>query len=61
MLYRNGEDSLSRDTEGLEVSFSLEWSFREVEVRLRFEYDDFEDQFTQIDSSALFVHVRRGF
>jgi len=59
VLYRNGEDSLSRDTEGVDVSLSLEWSVRQTDVKMSFEYGDFEDEFTRNDSTALFIHVRR--
>ena len=61
VLYRDGEDSLSRDTEGVEVSLSLEWVIRETKIRMRLEHSEFEDEYTSNDSSAVFVHVRRGF
>ncbi|MHC4697077.1 MAG: hypothetical protein ACYTFA_10070 [Planctomycetota bacterium] len=60
VLYRNGEDSASRDTEGVDVSLSLEWFVRETKIRVSFERNEFEDEFSENDSSALFVHVRRG-
>ena len=60
VLYRNGEDSVSRDTEGFDVSLALEWSIRETDIKVSFEHRDFEDEFTENDSSALFVHLRRG-
>ena len=59
VLYRNGEDSVSRDTEGIDASLAVEWSVRQTDVRMSFEYSDFEDEFTENDSCALFVHVRR--
>lgn len=60
VLYRDGEDSVSRDTQGVDVSLSLEWSVRETKVRMSFEHSEFEDEFTRNDSSAVFVHLRRG-
>jgi len=59
VLYRNGEDSVSRDTEGIDASLAVEWSVRQTDVRMSFEYSDFEDEYTENDSCALFVHVRR--
>jgi hypothetical protein len=59
VLYRDGEDSVSDDTEGVEVSLSMEWYVRDTKVELRLEHNDFEDEFTRNESSALFVHVRR--
>jgi len=60
VLYRDGKDSVSRDTEGVDVSLSLEWSIRKTKIRMTFEQSEYEDEFTWSDSSALFVHVRRG-
>ena len=61
MLYRNGEDSASDDTEGIDVSLALEWFIRETEIRMSIERNEFEDAFTSNDSMAVFVHIRRGF
>ena len=59
-LYRDGEDSVSRDTEGVDLSLSLEWLVRETKITMSFEYSEFEDEFTWNDSSSVFVQVRRG-
>jgi hypothetical protein len=59
VLYRDGEDSVSDDTEGVDVSLSLEWFVRETKIRLSLKHSEYEDAFTWNDSSALFVHVRR--
>ena len=59
VLYRNGEDSVSRDTEGIDATLSMEWSLRQTDVKMSFEYSDFEDEFTENESCALFVHVKR--
>lgn len=61
VLYRNGEDSASDDTEGIDVSLALEWFIRETEIRMSIERNEFEDAFTSNDSVAAFVHIRRGF
>ncbi len=61
VLYRTGEDSASRDTDGVDVEVSLEWFVRATEIKVSFELNDYEDDFTRNESSALFVHVKRGF
>ncbi len=61
MVYRNGEDSASRDTDGVDLSLAMEWIVRSTEIRVSFERTEFEDDFTRNDGSALFVHVKRGF
>ena len=35
--------------------------FRDTEIKMSYEYSDFDDEFTQNDSSALFIHVNREF
>lgn len=60
VLYRDGEDSFSDDTEGVDVSLSLEWLIRETRIKMSFEHSEYEDGYAWNDSSALFVHVRRG-
>ncbi len=59
VLYRDGEDSVSDNTKGVEVSLSLEWYIRDTKIEMSVEHSEFEDEFTRNDSSALFVHVRR--
>ncbi len=61
VLYREGEDSVSRDTEGIDVSLSMKWTVRDTEIEMSLEQSEFEDEFTWSDSSALFVRVRRRF
>ena len=61
VLYRTEEDSLSGDDEGVDVDLSLEWFIRQTEVRITYEYGQFEDDFASNDHSALFVQVRRRF
>jgi len=61
VLYRTEEDSLSGDDEGVDVDLSLEWFIRQTEVRITYEYGQFEDDFASSDHSAIFVQVRRRF
>jgi len=60
-LYRNEQDSVSGKNEGVDFDLSLEWLIRQTEVRLTFEYGDFETDFATNDNMALFVQVRRSF
>jgi hypothetical protein len=60
-LYRLGEDTATTDDEGLDLFFSLEWAVRQTEVRLTYEYTQFEDDYTDGDSSAFYVRVKRSF
>jgi hypothetical protein len=61
VLYRNGEDTLSGDSEGIDVFLSLDWLIRETEINVTFELGQFEDDYAWEDSSALYVRVRRSF
>ncbi|UCG32019.1 MAG: hypothetical protein JSU68_10180 [Phycisphaerales bacterium] len=61
VLYRNGEDTLSGDEEGVDVDLSLEWFIRQTEFRITYEYGRFDDDFARNDSSALYVQLRRRF
>jgi len=61
VLYRTEEDSQSGDDEGVDVDLSLEWLIRDTEVRVTYEYGEFEDDFAENENSALFVQVRRRF
>jgi hypothetical protein len=60
LLYRDGEDSLSGDTEGVDVSLLVEWLVRQMKIRMSLEHSEYEDRYAWNESSALFVHVRRG-
>lgn len=59
VLYRDGEDSLSADTDGVDVSLAAEWYYRATELRLSLEHSEFDDEFTESDSTTLFVHLKR--
>lgn len=61
VYYRNGEDSVSGDTDGIDMSVSLEWFVNQMEIRMSYERSEYEDEFALNDSSALFVHIKRGF
>lgn len=61
VLYRREQDSLTGPNEGVDVDLSLEWLFRQTEVRVTFEYGDYEDEFARNDNSTLFVQIRRSF
>jgi len=61
VLYRNQQDSLSGDDEGVDVDLTLEWIVRETELRLIYEWSKFSDDFAKNDSSSLFVQLRRRF
>lgn len=60
-LYREEQDSLSGDDQGIDVDLSLEWLVRQTEVRVTYEFGAFEDDFSENDYSALYVQVRRSF
>jgi hypothetical protein len=61
VAFRDEDDTLSRDVEGLEVDLTLEWYIRETEVRMTYEFASFEDDFAEQDSSRLFLRIRRSF
>lgn len=61
VLYRIVEDSLSGDDDGIDLDLSLEWLVRQTEVRVTYEFGQFEDDFSDNEYSALYVQVRRNF
>jgi len=61
VLYRHEEDSLSGNDDGLDLDLSLEWLIRQTELRMTFEYGQFEDDFAESDNMALFFQLRRKF
>jgi len=61
VLYRDEDDSVDGDDQGVDADLSLEWLVRETEVRVTYEYGQFEDDFAEDRTSALFVQVRRRF
>lgn len=61
VTYRTEDDSLGTDDEGVDVDLSLEWLVRETEVRVTYEYSEFDNDFNENDSSILYVQVRRRF
>ncbi len=61
MLYREEQDSVSGDDEGVDVDLSLEWMVRETELRVTYEFGRFEDDFAENRNSTLYVQFRRRF
>ncbi len=61
VVYRVGTDTLSGDDEGLDVDLALEWLIRQTEIRLTWEYAQFDDDFSRNDSAMIYVQVRRRF
>jgi hypothetical protein len=61
VLYRHEEDSLSGNDDGLDLDLSLEWLIRQTELRMTFEYGQFEDDFAESDNMAVFFQLRRKF
>ncbi len=61
VIYRRERDSLSGNDEGFDSDLALEWYIRETEIRLTFEYGEFDDDFSDNKFSTLFLQVRRRF
>jgi len=61
VLYRTEDDSVSGDDEGLDADFSLEWIIRDTELRLTYEYGQYEDDFAENNNQTLFVQLKRKF
>lgn len=59
--YRTIDDTLTGEDEGIDVDLSLEWKIRQTEVKITYEFGQFEDDFAQNDNSMLYVQVRRHF
>ena len=61
VLYRTEDDSLSGPDKGVDVDLSLEWIIRETELRVTYEYGQFEDDFAENRNQMLYVQFRRRF
>jgi hypothetical protein len=61
VLYRTEDDSASGEDEGVDVDLALEWLIRDTELRVTYEYGQYEDEFAENDNSTLFVQFRRRF
>lgn len=59
--YRNQEDTISGDDEGVELDIGLEWFVRSTEFRVDYRFTMFEDDIVRRDSSTLFVQIKRRF
>ena len=61
LLYRDSDDSIRGDDQGLDADFSLVWSLRQTEIRITYEYGRFEDRFAQSNASTFYFQLRRRF
>jgi len=61
VLYRTQDDTVSGQDRGVDADLVLEWIIRETEVRLNYEYGQFEDEFAQNKNQTLYVQMRRRF
>lgn len=61
VIYRNGTDTLTGDSEGVDVDLSLEWFVRQTELRITYEFGRFDDSLARNDSSTLYFQLRRRF
>ncbi len=61
LVYRNQQDSQGRDDEGLDFDLSFEWTLRDTELRLTYEWSQFNDDFTKSEASTLYLQLRRNF
>ena|GEM_PF-1509095 len=61
VLYRDGDDTLSGPNRGFDVDLSIEWFIRRTELRVSYDFGQFDDQFARNDSSTFFFQIRRRF
>ncbi len=61
LLYRKGEDSYSGPDDGVDFDIALEWLIRQTEVRISYEFSQFEDDFARNESSTFYLQIRRKF
>jgi hypothetical protein len=61
LLYRTGTDTLTGDDEGFDLDLALEYIIRRTELRITYEYAQYEDAFARNDSSLLYVQLKRRF
>lgn len=59
--YRTMEDSPNRNDTGIDMDLALEYWVRSTEVRASYEFQSFETEFTNSDSSMLLLSIRRRF
>ncbi len=60
-MYRQEDDSVSGDDQGVDVDLSLEWIIRDTELRITYEFGRFEDDFAENKNQTLYVQFRRRF
>jgi len=61
VAYRNEDDSITGDDEGIEVDLALDWDIRQTDVKITYEFAKYRDDFADNESSNLFVRIRRKF
>ena len=61
LMFRRERDTFGGADEGVDFDLSLEWMIRQTEVRLTYEYSEFDDDFSDNEYSRLYVQVRRSF
>ncbi len=61
VMYRNQQDSVGTDDEGFDVDLVVEWTLRETNLRITYEWSQFDNDFAKSESSSLFLQLRRSF
>jgi len=61
LAYRTGTDTLTGDDEGFDVDLALEYKIRQTELRITYEYAQYEDEFARNDSSLFYLQLKRRF
>jgi hypothetical protein len=61
VMYRTGEDSLTGEDEGFDLDLALEYMIRQTELRITYEYAQYEDEFARNDSSLFYLQLKRRF
>ena len=59
--YRHLDDTIGGTDEGIDVDLALEWKLRETEIRVSYQFGQFEDDFAENDHSVFYLQVRRHF
>ncbi len=61
VAYRNEQDTVGGDNEGIDFDLSADWSFRTTKIKLTYEYSLFENVFANDQSQAILVELVRRF
>jgi hypothetical protein len=59
--YLDNSDTINGDDNGIDVDMSLEWIYRQTEIRITYEHGRFENDFSKNDSSVLYLQIKRSF